>query len=848
MGCSVAIAGDFAMVGACEEQNAGFLQAGMVHSFRIGTRQPTGSVVPPQPSAGAKFGKAVTFGEHQGSGLLFVGSPGKWGGYYADVGSVYVFKYDMSQTSPTSFAYEYHTQLYAEDAKLNDNFGTAIAMHENIVVVGAPGPDFYAAGYPDIDDGGAVYTFDIRTGEQLAKLQPRTSTYQKNIGCNGFGMTVAMTAGLIVVGAGRARTPCAQGTRSGAVFTFSVPKDGIGLRARETPWWWGQGPTYHQTSQLKPPEREIQMEFGVAVALQETIWSDGPRQTILAIGSPGVRNDVGAVYLVGPLNSTSPTHEGLNQMKRVMGPAHLLASRFGQSIAIDPNSGYAVIGAPNGNTLHGTSGAAIRSWLIRDAFSVATSPPSPPSPTPAVNATTNVSSAVNTSLSPPPSPPTAPPALPLQKIEERLLYQPLGGWSIVDVGDDFGAAVAIGPEGHTICGAPLHNGKNSTGNVLVGSGAVYMFEPQTAPPLTPPPPPLPPQKPPSPPPPPQLPPLAPPDLRPLIYGFSGSGGFVTIVLFALLILRLVSPQAYKEVTAPCRKKVRVLAADHRGTVGDQLRAILADKGFAKTPKHLYKKWDRNGGGSVSRKEFRDWWPTVGYEAPVDDLNNLFDEFDVDGSGEIDMDEFTGAFQQKGAMWKELAEAVKGADPDDLARVIDELKKKIGKKRRQLAMEQAALKSLEDAKAENAEDLAKIAKAIASLNAELDVHQARLDAFKGGIKSVMTKTKVMNAFMSPDSAAIAIQSRVRGRAAKRMVMEKRVGMQAASTGGATSDTSELAQSKVISLSVAASRLPSGWEAHEDPRTGKVYYHNTATGETTWETPTLPEDAELQEQQR
>lgn len=833
------------MVGACEEENGGHLRAGLVHSFRIGTRQPTGFVVPPQPSAGAKFGKAMAFGQYQGSGILLVGSPGQRGGYASDVGSVYVFRYDLSQTSPTAFTYEYAFQLYAEDAKTNDNLGSAIAMHDGIVVAGAPGPDFYAAGYADIDDGGAVYTFDMSTGEQLAKLQPRTSTYLPNIGCNGFGMTVAMTAGLIVVGAGRARTPCARGTKAGAAFTFSVPQGGIGLRARETPWWWGQGPTYHQTSQLKPPENELQMEFGVAVALHETIWSSGPRQTIIAIGSPGVRNDVGAVYLLGPLNSTSPTHEGLSQMKRVLGPAHLLASRFGQSIAIDPNSGYAVIGAPNGNTLHGTSGAAIRSWLIRDAFPAANRPPSPPGlPLEVVNASMNASSAFNVSSSPP-SPPAPPPALPLQAIEERLLYQPLGGFSMVQTSDDFATAVAIGPEGHVICGAPLHNGRNSTGSVLAGSGAIYMYEPYIAPPLTPPPPPLPPQNPPSPPPPPQLPPLAPPDLRPLIYSSSAVGGVVVLVLFGLLVLRLVSPQAYKEVTAPCRKKVKFLAADHRGTVGDQLRAILADKGFAKTPKHLYKKWDRNGGGSVSRKEFRDWWPKIGYEVPIDDLNNLFDEFDVDGSGEIDMDEFTSAFEQKGAMWQELAEAVKGADPDDLARVIDEIKKKIGKRRRQLAMEQAALKSIVDARTETDEELSKIAEVVASLNAELEVHQARLDAFKGGIKSVMTKTKVMNAFMTPDSAAIAIQSRVRGRAAKRMVMEKRIGTQAEQDASSSAAALAVSKSQNVAPSGVATRLPTGWVAHEDPSTGMAYYHNAATGETTWETPTLPEDAELQE---
>jgi hypothetical protein len=71
----------------------------------------------------------------------------------------------------------------------------------------------------------------------------------------------------------------------------------------------------------------------------------------------------------------------------------------------------------------------------------------------------------------------------------------------------------------------------------------------------------------------------------------------------------------------------------RGPVGDQLRAILAKEAFKLTTEKLFKKWDADGEGSVSRKEFRTWWPKIGYEAPAHDINELFDEFDVDGSGE-----------------------------------------------------------------------------------------------------------------------------------------------------------------------------------------------------------------------
>eukprot|EP00443_Scrippsiella_acuminata_P026206 CAMPEP_0115311838 /NCGR_PEP_ID=MMETSP0270-20121206/75564_1 /TAXON_ID=71861 /ORGANISM="Scrippsiella trochoidea, Strain CCMP3099" /LENGTH=66 /DNA_ID=CAMNT_0002730727 /DNA_START=6 /DNA_END=203 /DNA_ORIENTATION=+ len=34
---------------------------------------------------------------------------------------------------------------------------------------------------------------------------------------------------------------------------------------------------------------------------------------------------------------------------------------------------------------------------------------------------------------------------------------------------------------------------------------------------------------------------------------------------------------------------------------------------------------------------------------------------------------------------------------------------------------------------------------------------------------------------------------------------------------------------------ATPLPAGWAEYPDPSSGKMYYHNPATGETTWDRP-------------
>ena len=61
-----------------------------------------------------------------------------------------------------------------------------------------------------IDGGGAAYIFDVSTGTQIAKLQPRDRTGRwPQLGCYWFGAAVSLADGVAVVGAPRAKRPCA---------------------------------------------------------------------------------------------------------------------------------------------------------------------------------------------------------------------------------------------------------------------------------------------------------------------------------------------------------------------------------------------------------------------------------------------------------------------------------------------------------------------------------------------------------------------------------------------------------------------------------------------------------------
>jgi len=69
------------------------------------------------------------------------------------------------------------------------------------------------------------------------------------------------------------------------------------------------------------------------------------------------------------------------------------------------------------------------------------------------------------------------------------------------------------------------------------------------------------------------------------------------------------------------------------TIQQQLKAGLAR--CANRVIDLFREWDVNGDGEVSKKEFRMAMKVLGLDVPKAELNTLFDSFDADGSGTID---------------------------------------------------------------------------------------------------------------------------------------------------------------------------------------------------------------------
>jgi len=76
--------------------------------------------------------------------------------------------------------------------------------------------------------------------------------------------------------------------------------------------------------------------------------------------------------------------------------------------------------------------------------------------------------------------------------------------------------------------------------------------------------------------------------------------------------------------------------DEERPLGEQLKAALSKQAIRVLD--LFRDWDTNGDGQVSKKEFRNAMPALGMDLPIDVVDALFDQYDLDGQGSIEFNE------------------------------------------------------------------------------------------------------------------------------------------------------------------------------------------------------------------
>ena len=115
-----------------------------------------------------------------------------------------------------------------------------------------------------------------------------------------------------------------------------------------------------------------------------------------------------------------------------------------------------------------------------------------------------------------------------------------------------------------------------------------------------------------------------------------------------------------------------LFQDGNKTVQEQLRDALVKNSMRVTD--LFREWDENVDGDISREEFRKAMGMLGMHASAESINAVFDEFDCDGNGTISFRELNRKLRRdvKAEVKKEEAkpaEAIEIANVDSLRKQV-----------------------------------------------------------------------------------------------------------------------------------------------------------------------------------
>ncbi|TDB59129.1 FG-GAP repeat protein [Arundinibacter roseus] len=296
-GSSVAISGDYALVGSPSDDIGANVDQGSVYVFmRSGnswTQQTKLTIAGGR--AGDKFGSSVAFSGN----YALVGSPNATVFANANQGVAYVFERSGSVWSQRPV-------LYAADGETGDNFGASVAISGIYALVGSPKDDIEANA-----NQGSAYVF-VRSGStwyQQARLLAGDGAAD-----NEFGAGVAISETHAVVGS--PRQTVGSNAIQGAAYVF----------VRSSTTW-------PQQARLLASDGAAEDRFGYSVSLSGDYALVGSySKSIFSIFGRG------AAYVFVRLGG------GWSQQARLLAPNGKTLDHFGTSVALSGD--YALIGSP----------------------------------------------------------------------------------------------------------------------------------------------------------------------------------------------------------------------------------------------------------------------------------------------------------------------------------------------------------------------------------------------------------------------------------------------------------------------------------------------------------------------
>jgi len=115
-----------------------------------------------------------------------------------------------------------------------------------------------------------------------------------------------------------------------------------------------------------------------------------------------------------------------------------------------------------------------------------------------------------------------------------------------------------------------------------------------------------------------------------------------------------------------------LFQDANKSVAEQLRDALVAN--AMRVMDLFREWDDNGDGQITKDEFKKAIPKLGLTCPMDAVDALFDEFDLDRGGTITFRELNKQLRRD--VKAEVKVRVKDAEPEVQIADVDALRRSI----------------------------------------------------------------------------------------------------------------------------------------------------------------------------
>jgi PAS domain-containing protein len=323
-GYSVAISGDYAIVGAYAEDEdasggatASFAGSAYIFNRSGSTWTQQQKIVAADRAANDEFGWSVAIsGDYAIVGAYLEDQDASGGATASNAGSAYIFNRSGS-------TWTLQQKIVASDRAAGDEFGYRVSISGDYAIVGARGEDEDASGGATALSAGSAYIF-IRSGSTWTQQQKIVAS--DRAANDNFGISVAISGDYAIVGAWQEDEDASGGAtanNAGSAYIFTR-----------------SGSTWTQQQKIVAADRAAEDRFGYSVAISGDYAIVGAYREDEDASGGATASSAGSAYIFNRSGST-----WAQQQKVVPADISVVATddRFGYSVAISGD--YAIVGA-----------------------------------------------------------------------------------------------------------------------------------------------------------------------------------------------------------------------------------------------------------------------------------------------------------------------------------------------------------------------------------------------------------------------------------------------------------------------------------------------------------------------